>query len=561
MNPNERSGTGEPAASVLGQLGVLLLDAGFSVTDVRVALHRAAQSSGIVDLSYSVFPDLVIVSNARSGAGTVVLPRVAELTFRQAARANLLTQKLESGDVLLGDIPEHIAWIREMPRSHASLYWTLGSALVGGGLAVLFRCPWWAILSSIVVGASVGLVTTHLNRRSATASIVPFVGAFASTTVVGVLAELFGFGHVPLYAVCAPVAILVPGALITNALLELTAQDVVTGSARLSFGPIQLGFMIAGIAAGASITGLALDPGSAALVGQVARVSTTNPGGKRFRHSGSRGSVLRSSRPGGAFVRLGAPTDTRQCRRHDLHLRRPHNADAFHREHFRDWGDSGGALHRRQRIRAVFTRRSRACVLPTSVPAACSWNSGTRRVDDVRYRRALERAKDVRKSVHRHQGWCDARRDRLAVSGKEQVIVYRTRHRGRSAGGCRVARARGGWLSFGRVGSRPDGAARPRARAKAPSTTLSGAYRSTTPTRRQHDYGSALDLGTRCWPASSVVAHPNRRHGSTGTAPRSCAECPRPAAPGASADYVPYGSSAADGVVGAPVRPTIGRAG
>ena len=278
MNPNERSGTGEPAASVLGQLGVLLLDAGFSVTDVRVALHRAAQSSGIVDLSYSVFPDLVIVSNARSGAGTVVLPRVAELTFRQAARANLLTQKLESGDVSLGDIPEHIAWIRETPRSHASLYWTLGSALVGGGLAVLFRCPWWAILSSIVVGASVGLVTTHLNRRSATASIVPFVGAFASTTVVGVLAELFGFGHVPLYAVCAPVAILVPGALITNALLELTAQDVVTGSARLSFGLIQLGFMIAGIAAGASITGLALDPGSAALVGQVARVSTTNPG-------------------------------------------------------------------------------------------------------------------------------------------------------------------------------------------------------------------------------------------------------------------------------------------
>ena len=151
-------------------------------------------------------------------------------------------------------------------------------ALVGGGLAVLFRCPWWAILSSIVVGASVGLVTTHLNRRSATASIVPFVSAFASTTVVGVLAELFGFGHVPLYAVCAPVAILVPGALITNALLELTAQDVVTGSARLSFGLIQLGFMIAGIAAGASITGLALDPGSAALVGQVARVSATNPG-------------------------------------------------------------------------------------------------------------------------------------------------------------------------------------------------------------------------------------------------------------------------------------------
>ena len=39
-----------------------------------------------------------------------------------------------------------------------------------------------------------------------------------------------------MFAVCAPIAIIVPGALITNALLELTARDIITGSARLLYG-------------------------------------------------------------------------------------------------------------------------------------------------------------------------------------------------------------------------------------------------------------------------------------------------------------------------------------
>ncbi len=70
----------------------------------------------------------------------------------------------------------------------------------------------------------------------------------------------------------------VPGALITNALLELTAADIVTGSSRLMQGIIMLGFMAAGIAAGSALTGLHVDPSSAALVGEVAGVGTDRGG-------------------------------------------------------------------------------------------------------------------------------------------------------------------------------------------------------------------------------------------------------------------------------------------
>ncbi len=107
---------------------------------------------------------------------------------------------------------------------------------------------------------------------------MPFLASFVSTSLVGVLASVFDLGEVPLFAVCAPVAILVPGALITNALLELTAADIITGAARLVSGLVLLGFMTAGVIAGAAVTGLRLDPGSVALVGDISSAATSATG-------------------------------------------------------------------------------------------------------------------------------------------------------------------------------------------------------------------------------------------------------------------------------------------
>src|SRR6185295_3091083 len=173
------------------------------------------------------------------------------------------------------------------------------------GLAILFRCSWWAIVVTAVVGALVGVMTTVLNRIQGAVAIVPFVATLTAATLVGALAHGAGLTQVPMFAVCAPIAIIVPGALITNALLELTARDIITGSARLLYGLIMLGFMTAGIAAGAALTGLRIDPNSAALVGEAAAANSVTADGKHFRRCGFRGwewsssqlaSALRSDR-------------------------------------------------------------------------------------------------------------------------------------------------------------------------------------------------------------------------------------------------------------------------
>lgn len=265
-------------ARLLGELGAALLDAGVSVTDVATSLDRAAARHGAGRLDFSVLPELVMTTEPASGATVVVQAHGAQLTFAQAASVNRLARRVELGTVPLVDIASRVAGIRAVVRPLAGLEWTLGAALLALGLAVLFRCPWWAVVLAFAAGAVVGALTWLMDRVSGAAAIAPFVTAFVSTLAVGATAAALGTGPVPLFAVCAPVAILVPGALITNALLELTATDIVTGSARLMYGLIVLAFMAAGIAAGAVLTGLAVDPDSVALVGHAAQATALGPG-------------------------------------------------------------------------------------------------------------------------------------------------------------------------------------------------------------------------------------------------------------------------------------------
>ncbi len=255
-------------------LGALLLEAGTSVTDTRKALEQVQQLQTTTrNFGFMVLPQTVLISDA-NGEGPVYASRTveSELTTRQAAAVNRLVRSLIRGETRLGTVTESAAAIRKRQVPPEWTAWILGSALVALGLTVLFHCPWWAIALSTVTGAVVGLLTMFMTRITSAAAIAPFVASLASTLIVGTCAAVWDLGPVPLYAVCAPMAILVPGALITNALLELTAADTVTGAARLISGIVILLFMAAGIYAGAYMTGLTMDPGSAALVGdKVAR--------------------------------------------------------------------------------------------------------------------------------------------------------------------------------------------------------------------------------------------------------------------------------------------------
>lgn len=251
----------------LARLGTLLLESGHSVTDTRVALEEVQRVIAPGDtLSFAVLPEAVFVSR-QAGPATMRISEAPPMSMRQAAEVNHLLRALRTGTIGFRAALERADEIRRADPRHRTLFWVAGSALIAVGLAFLFHCPWWAIALSMLTGPIVGGVSVLFERLGSAAATAPFVASFVSTALVGAAADLWGLGTVPLFAVCAPVAVLVPGALITNALLELTASDIVTGAARLVSGLVMLGFMTAGIMAGAAATGLSIDPGSVALIG------------------------------------------------------------------------------------------------------------------------------------------------------------------------------------------------------------------------------------------------------------------------------------------------------
>lgn len=262
---------------VLGRVGALLLDAGMSVTDVRDAVDDVRRATAS-DVRVGVLPQLMIVTRRSTGAATMVPAGDSELSFRQAGRAGRLVRELRDRAIPLAAANARIEEIRAAAAGHPVARSLFGGVLSGGGLAVLFRCPWWAILLSLAIGGLVGLLLALLQQVRGAAALAPFVASLLSTSLLGLAATRLDLGPVPLLAICAPIAVLVPGAVITNGLLELAATDILTGSARLVYGLVVLAFMAAGIAAGAALTGLHLDVDSAALVGQVASLVTDATG-------------------------------------------------------------------------------------------------------------------------------------------------------------------------------------------------------------------------------------------------------------------------------------------
>lgn len=262
------------------ELGSLLLEAGFSVTDVREELERTRERLAPEHpLSFAVLPEAVLVSSASTPAPSLLrVTTASSLSTRQSAMVSRLMHRLQAGLMSLEhalDVEQHR--IRAAAMRRPVLRWTLGNALLSGGLAMLFRCPWWSIVIAVLAGALVGFVAAVLGRIRPAAAILPFLVALLSTVLVAEAAALLGYDTVPLFAICAPVALLVPGALITNALLELTAADIVTGASRLVYGLVHLGFMIAGIAAGSALIGLDIDRDSVIVLADVPAAISAAP--------------------------------------------------------------------------------------------------------------------------------------------------------------------------------------------------------------------------------------------------------------------------------------------
>ncbi|AZI58922.1 threonine/serine exporter family protein [Nakamurella antarctica] len=275
MNFTVEGATGDPsgpeAKSVviresLLSVGAALIASGRSVYETEDEVRRLGAAYGAPGTRVSATPTglLVSVGSNRSVGFEAAGPG---LRFDQADAVARIVRDGLRGTLLPEAAIRKVQTAREAPSRVPQ--WLGYAALlpIAAGISLIVQ-PGWPNLLAALAGAVVSGGLMKLASKSALIqTLLPVLAAFAVSSLTFLAAD-HGLLEGPLRTLLAPLAVLLPGALLVTGMSELAAGAMVAGAARLTFGIVQLLLLALGIVAGAKLA----FRGSTAGVGQFSDV-------------------------------------------------------------------------------------------------------------------------------------------------------------------------------------------------------------------------------------------------------------------------------------------------
>lgn len=228
----------DDARRLLGYLGAALVAGGATVTDAENDVRLVGRHLGWPGVQVSAMPNTVILSLHSGGAASV--ERV-EGPFRldQSHAAAEVRHELMAGRLTVPQCVARLAQIRRKPHTYGVWASYLGNMLVAMGICLVMQ-PGWA---NVVLVALCSLLVTFLARLSGRhallGALLPVVASLAVSLIVLACAQ-HGLVEGPLRTLICPIAILLPGALLSTAMAELATGAMVSGASRAGFGIVQL---------------------------------------------------------------------------------------------------------------------------------------------------------------------------------------------------------------------------------------------------------------------------------------------------------------------------------
>ncbi|MGV0718518.1 threonine/serine exporter family protein [Mycolicibacterium sp. XJ662] len=241
----------------VARLGAAMAASNYPVPMVRQVIERSSSSYGL-DADFIALPNHVQVVGPATESGSVVKAAHIgrDLRFDQAFPLAALVSDTLHGrvDPIVGEA--RLDRIEALPPPYPSWVTVLGYGVWSAGLALVLEPTPLNVLVAGVLGVMVGLFWVAGQRVPELAYLVPVISAFAVTAICIVGARYLEFDHVGLRALIPPLAMFLPGAAITLAVIELTSRDVISGSSRLIAGFVQIVQLAFGIVIAAQVFGL-----------------------------------------------------------------------------------------------------------------------------------------------------------------------------------------------------------------------------------------------------------------------------------------------------------------
>ncbi|MEU8234728.1 threonine/serine exporter family protein [Actinoplanes sp. NPDC048967] len=238
-------------------LGSAMTAAGEAVNQIEERLCRVAAVYGAPDARVSVLPTYLVVALEPGRSATLEPTRQLRggLRLDQTAAVYDLLRTAERGEVAPADGSRRISEIIAMTPRFRPFAQITGHAVLAGGICLILAASWTDLLLSALFGALVGTFKLIGARWTSVQMIMPVTAAFSVTASTLLLAGT-GWADVDLRALVAPLATFLPGAMLTMAVVEVSAAALVTGSSRLVAGILQLLLLAFGIIGAAQLVGL-----------------------------------------------------------------------------------------------------------------------------------------------------------------------------------------------------------------------------------------------------------------------------------------------------------------
>lgn len=238
---------------LLAWVGAGLLAGGMPVHEVEEDVRDVARALGHPGTQVACSPTGLMVS-LRSGESSTFEQVDGGLRLDQLADVLALQVGLRTGRTTADAGLDQLARLRAQPHRYRTVGFVAGAMLSGVGIGLILAPSLATFLFTVAVAALTPVFVRLGSRGRALRTLTPFLAGLV-VALLAFLAADQGWLDAPLRSLVAPIAVLLPGALIVTGLTELAAGAMVAGSSRLAFGLVQLLLFVLGVGAALAVVG------------------------------------------------------------------------------------------------------------------------------------------------------------------------------------------------------------------------------------------------------------------------------------------------------------------
>jgi uncharacterized membrane protein YjjP (DUF1212 family) len=241
----------------ISRLGAALNDSGQPVHDVQQQLTAVTLAYGVPSARISAFPTFMLVSMGQNEPATVELAGslAAFPRLDQIAALDELVHEASRGAVSPGEGIRRLDEIHDLVPRFGHTKSIVGYAILAVGLCLILQPVGEEVAASAVFGAVVGLLRSTGRNNAQLQTLMPVLAAFV-VSALAALAVRTDFATPGVRSLVASLVVFLPGAALTNAILELAAGQMISGASRLVSAVVQLLLLAFGILAGIQAVGV-----------------------------------------------------------------------------------------------------------------------------------------------------------------------------------------------------------------------------------------------------------------------------------------------------------------